>query len=140
MLALICKHFNMPGPLVDDLAASEFIQYYALGLDLEERDVFEKYVLAGGDPDKFQWAGEWELPETVGDKIFQFASERMKTKPKQIDLAEIAEIQGGYDVVYQLEDGTFTDADGNPIEVPPGHKFVKSAKLKEAMLDNFMGT
>ena len=55
-------------------------------------------------------------------------------------LVDCGFFQGGYDVVYQLEDGTFIDADGNPIEVPHGYKFVKSKKLKEAMLDTLMGT
>ena len=136
MLALVCRHFNMPGPTADELFLDDFIQYYAMALDLDERDMYEKYILAGGDPNKFEWSDEWQIPgpEAVNKKIMQFAAERMKTKPKKIDLAEIAEIQGGMDMVYQLEDGSFVNEAGEPMEVPPGYVFVKSDKLKQTMM------
>lgn len=139
MVALVCRYFNMAGPIANDLDVSEFIQYYAMALDLDEREMYQKFILAGGDPEKFKWSEEWKPPKTIGDKIFQFAGERMKTKPRQIDLAEIAEIQGGFDMVYQLEDGSYVDQGGKPIEVPPGYVFVKSDKLKQKMLDDLMG-
>jgi len=139
MLALVCKHFYLAGPDANNLPVSEFIQYYAMALDLDEREMYEKYILAGGDPAKFPWSEEWKPPETLGEKMIRFAGEMMKTKPKRIDLAEIAEIQGGFDMVYQLENGSFADQDGNPIGVPPGYVFVKSDKLKQAMLDDLTG-
>lgn len=132
----------MPGPTADELLLYDFIQYYAMALDLDERDMYEKYILAGGDPDKFEWSDEWQIPgpEVVSKKIMQFASGRMKTKPQKIDLAEIAEIQGGFDKAYQLEDGSFVNEAGELIEVPPGYVFIKSEKLKQQMLDNLMGS
>jgi hypothetical protein len=119
----------------EELSISDFFQLYAVALDLEEQRQYEQYILAGGDPKKFRWSSRSpDEPRATDDDlmggILDFAI-KSRIKPKRIDIADIASIQGDMPFAFQLPNGDFVDEDGNPIEPPPGYVFVKSKKASQ---------
>lgn len=133
--------------MADGLETAEFIQYYAIALDLEEKESFRQYAMAGGDPKEFKWSESWHepSPEEIGKKLIEFAKD-VKMRGIRTDIADIADIQGRLSAdwamvkVFQREDGSFIDEQGNPVQPPPGYTFIKSEKLtKEAMLNSLVG-
>lgn len=142
----------MSGSEVDDLPYGEFVQYYAVSLDIDEQKVFERYVLAGNDPKKFKWSdGPKPTPSSkdIMGKMLEFARlpPNRRSQVRRVDIADIAEIQGDAQFAFQLPDGTFVDGQGQPVAMPEGYTFVKSEKAsqgtsedaKQSILDSFFG-
>ena len=106
---------------------SDWFVYLDAAIVLEEESRYWQYVLAGGDPKKWEWRHRAQVESTDGEiarKIIgTFGKRGTATLKGSID--PVANLIGAKKV-YRQEDGTFVDEEGNRIEIPPGYMFVPS--------------
>lgn len=109
-------------------------------MELEELSNFRFWVLAQQDPKKFKWSSPDKAgtATNLGDKIIQFAQEKLGATPIKGDIWTHAR-QKGMQPIYQIQkdDGSlmFVDEAGEQVKVPPGFTFVQSPALKKDMGD-----
>jgi len=135
-IRLICEHFGVSGPYVDDnLEYGLFWCYLAESLDAEELRDYRDALLAGGKDAKKKW--KWATPDHAGTKpvaiggqknvkqsIVRFAT-MLSGGPLKAsgNIEEYAKVRN-MPLVYQDADGDLFDEHGKPIPSRPGQVFV----------------
>lgn len=100
---------------------------------LDEDELHEKYLLAGGEKDKWDWTYHTEYytkyntsPESVEQMI---TAQLGVINPHLTEAAghveDFARIKG-LERIKQLEDGTFVNESGEVIEIPEGYTFIQA--------------
>ena len=110
----------------------EWITKLWVGMRLDEEELHEKYLLAGGEKDKWDWTYHTEYytkytvtPESVGQMIsMQFGINPNLTRAEG-GMDDVIRIKG-LEKIKQLEDGTFVNEKGETVEIPEGYSFVQS--------------
>jgi len=107
-------------------------------LELEEVENYRFWVLAGGKPKRFRWQyrprrGKPLSGSQLGERVVQFARDKMKIEPKKGDVWHYAQAKGLKPVFKVVEDGVeyFVDENGKRVEMPKGHFFIPSARAQE---------
>lgn len=134
----MCKHFGLTGRYVNEdmPVLPDWYCCVSVALDAEEDEAYMQqrnaYMAAGGDLKKFPKQPQRHLVQTrdagVQHNPFDVVMGAMKgakVPRARGNINEYAEARG-LQKVFQMPDGTFVDAAGQPVEPTPGSVFVKS--------------
>lgn len=109
----------------------------ATGLDIEERNRFERYILAGGEPKKFKWIGgssSAQTGTTSPSSLLEKVSPSNQVPSMTADPFEVAKAQGRQ-VIFIDENGLAWTEKGQRVERTLDH-----FALPIAYLDRLKGT
>lgn len=106
----------------------------SVALDAEEDEQYSQqyyaYIAAGGDPKKFPKQRHRHMepvaPKNPGDMIFGAIAKSGLQMPSLHGSVDEFARSRGIQKIYQLEDGTFVNEAGEPVEPTAGSVFVPS--------------
>lgn len=122
----------------DEMSWEEWIIKYVASLQLEEASAYEKYVLAGGEPEKYIWI--YDLTKgTASDSEVDPSKMTEMVEQRLVGSRQSAKLQGTFDEyaqyrqlkkIYRTEDGVYYDEDGKQIEMPDDYLFVPKGGIQ----------